>query len=61
MVIVKNVRAIQLANGFVPLENRYAVVEYVREEFTKVDETDFFELYSQAGTSAPSVLLASEP
>lgn len=45
IVIVQKVHANQLANGFVPLSDWYALVRYVREQFTKVGETEFFELY----------------
>ncbi len=46
VVIVQKVHAFYLADGFVPLdEDQYAVVRYVRENFEKTDETEFFELY----------------
>ena len=46
VVIVQKVHAFYLADGFVPLdEDQYAVVRYVRENFEKADETEFFELY----------------
>ena len=46
VVIVQKVHAFYLADGFVPLdEDQYAVVRYVRENFEKIDETEFFELY----------------
>ena len=46
VVIVQKVHAFYLADGFVPLdEDQYAVVGYVRENFEKIDETEFFELY----------------
>ena len=45
-VIVQKVHAFYLAEGFVPLdEDQYAVVRYVRENFEKTGETEFFELY----------------
>ena len=46
VVIVQKVHAFYLADGFVPLdEDQYAVVQYVRANFDKTDETEFFELY----------------
>jgi hypothetical protein len=46
VVIVQKVHAFYLADGLVPLdEDQYAVVSYVRENFEKTDETEFFELY----------------
>ena len=46
VVIVQKVHAFYLADGFVPLdEDQYAVVRYVRDNFEKTDETEFFELY----------------
>jgi hypothetical protein len=46
VVLVQKVHAFYLAEGFVPLdEDQYAVVRYVRENFEKTDETEFFELY----------------
>jgi hypothetical protein len=46
VVIVQKVHAFYLADGFVPLdEDQYAVVRYVRENFEKTGETEFFELY----------------
>ena len=45
-VIVQKVHAFYLADGFVPLdEEQYAVVRYVRANFEKTSETEFFELY----------------
>jgi hypothetical protein len=45
-VIVQKVHAFYLADGFVPLdEDQYAVVQYVRANFEKTSETEFFELY----------------
>jgi len=46
VVIVQKVDALDLADGFIPLdEDQYPVVKYVRERFKKTDETEFFELY----------------
>jgi hypothetical protein len=46
VIIVQKIHAFYLADGFVPLdEDQYAVVRYVRENFEKTDETEFFELY----------------
>lgn len=46
VVIVQKVQAFYLADGSVSLdENQYPVVKYVRENFEKTDETEFFELY----------------
>jgi hypothetical protein len=46
VIIVQKVHAFYLADGFVPLdEDQYAVVRYVRENFEKTGETEFFELY----------------
>jgi hypothetical protein len=46
VVIVQKAQAFYLADGFVPLaEDQYPVVEYVRANFEKTDETEFFELY----------------
>ena len=45
-VIVQKEHAFYLADGFVPLDDdQYAVVQYVRANFEKTDETEFFELY----------------
>src|SRR5215210_1338052 len=45
-VIVQKEQAFYLADGFVPLDDdQYAVVQYVRANFEKTDETEFFELY----------------
>jgi len=45
-IIVQKVYAFYLADGFVPLdEDQYAVVQYVRTNFEKIGETEFFELY----------------
>ncbi len=45
-VIVQKVYAFYLADGSVPLdEDQYAVVQYVRTNFEKTHETEFFELY----------------
>ena len=45
-VIIQKVHAFYLADGFVPLdEDQYAVVQYVRANFEKTSETEFFELY----------------
>ena len=45
-VLVQKVHAFYLADGFVPLdEDQYAVVQYVRTNFEKTSETEFFELY----------------
>jgi hypothetical protein len=46
VVIVQKVHAFYLADGFVPLdEDQYAVVRYVRANFEKTGETEFFEFY----------------
>jgi len=46
VVIVQKVQAFYLRDGFVPLdEDQYPVVQYVRTNFRKTDETEFFELY----------------
>lgn len=46
VVLVQKVHAFYLAEGFVPLdEDQYPVVRYVRENFEKTGETEFFELY----------------
>ncbi len=45
-VMVQKVHAFYLADGFVPLdEDQYAVVQYVRANFSKTYETEFFEFY----------------
>lgn len=45
-VIVQKVYAFYLADGFVPLDyEQYPVVQYVRANFSKTSETEFFELY----------------
>ena len=45
-VIVQKVYAFYLADGFVPLDDKqYTVVQYVRTNFDKTYETEFFELY----------------
>jgi hypothetical protein len=45
-VIVQKEQAFYLADGFVPLDvDQYAVVQYVRANFEKTDETEHFELY----------------
>ena len=45
--IVQKVDATQLANGFAPLPSNdyYPVVRYARQNFTKIQETKYFELY----------------
>ena len=45
VIIVQKYEANALADGFVPLSDSYTVVAYVREHFTKVEETKFFEIY----------------
>ena len=45
-VLVQKVHAFYLADGSVPLDDdQYAVVQYVRANFSKTHETEFFELY----------------
>jgi len=45
-VLVQKVHAFYLADGFVPLDDdQYAVVQYVRANFSKTHETEFFEFY----------------
>ncbi|CAA9459784.1 MAG: hypothetical protein AVDCRST_MAG28-3056 [uncultured Rubrobacteraceae bacterium] len=45
-ILVQKVQAFDLADGFVPLDDdQYEVVKYVRANFSKTDETEFFELY----------------
>jgi hypothetical protein len=45
-VLVQKVHAFYLADGFVPLDDdQYAVVQYVRANFSKTYETEFFEFY----------------
>ncbi len=45
-VLVQKVHAFYLAEGSVPLdEDQYAVVQYVRANFEKTHETEFFEFY----------------
>src|ERR687894_2016565 len=45
-VLVQKVHAFYLAEGSVPLdEDQYAVVQYVRANFSKTHETEFFEFY----------------
>jgi hypothetical protein len=45
-VIVQKVHAFYLADGFVPLDDdQYVVVQYVRANFEKTHETEFFEFY----------------
>lgn len=45
--IVQKIDAFSLARGPIPLadSDRYAVTQYVRHNYTKIDETLFFELY----------------
>jgi hypothetical protein len=45
IVIVQKVEADTLAEGFTPLGNGNAIVNYVHKNFTKIDETSLFELY----------------
>lgn len=47
VVIVQKVAAASLAEGFVPLRDSdyYAVVRHVRRHFTKIGETEYFQLY----------------
>lgn len=45
IVIVQKVEADALAKGFVPLSAKYKVVNHVRQNYEKVFETTFFELY----------------
>jgi hypothetical protein len=45
-VLVQKAHAFYLADGFVPLDDdQYAVVQYVRANFSKTYETEYFELY----------------
>src|ERR671916_826293 len=45
-VLVQKVHAFYLADGSVPLDDdQYAVVQYVRANFSKTHETEFFEFY----------------
>jgi hypothetical protein len=45
-VLVQKVHAFYLAEGSVPLDDdQYAVVQYVRANFSKTHETEFFEFY----------------
>ena len=44
-VIVQKVEAKRLRDGFVSFGPQFAVVEYVRDHFIKVNETSLFELY----------------
>ena len=47
IVLVEKVDTAELDKGFIPLPNIsfYAVAQYVRKNFTKIDETRFFGLY----------------
>jgi len=47
IVIVQKVLASSLPNGFIPLpdDDYYRVVQYVRMNFMKIEETEFFDLY----------------
>lgn len=48
IIIVQKFQASTLADGLIPLpinNHHYEVVEYVRTNFTKIDETFYFELY----------------
>lgn len=46
IVIVQKVKANSLAFSFTPLSDKYEVVNYVKDNFNKLDETDYFELYN---------------
>jgi len=48
VVIVQKCEAGGLAKGLVPLGNSYAVVNYVEENFDRIAETEFFDLYGEA-------------
>jgi hypothetical protein len=45
IVIVQKIQAKKLRDGFIPFDDEFTVVEYVRDHFTKVYETSLFELY----------------
>jgi hypothetical protein len=45
IVIVQKFQAKKLRDGFIPFDDEFTVVEYVRDHFTKVYETSLFELY----------------
>ncbi len=45
IVIVQKVQAKKLRDGFVPFDEEFSVVEYVRNHFTKIYDTSLFELY----------------
>jgi hypothetical protein len=47
VVIVQKYEAARLAKGLVPLDDSYAVVNYVKENFDKIAETEFFDLYGE--------------
>ncbi|MCP4216468.1 MAG: hypothetical protein GY765_17590 [bacterium] len=47
IMIIQKVQAADLATGFTPLPEirYYSVVLYIRKHFTKIGETEFFDLY----------------
>ena len=45
VVIVQKYEANALAESWVPLGNKYRVVNYIRANFVKIGETRFFDLY----------------
>ncbi len=47
VVIVEKYEAARLARGLVPLGDSYAIVNYVKENFDKIAETEFFDLYGE--------------
>ena len=45
IIIIQKYEAYSLALGFTPLSEGYAIVQYARSNFSKVGETQLFELY----------------
>jgi hypothetical protein len=45
IVIVQKYDASRLADGYIPLSDKHPIVNYVRSNFDKMGETQYFELY----------------
>ena len=44
-VIIDKIDTWELQNGFTPIGNNYYIVNYVKSNFTKINETKYFEIY----------------
>jgi len=44
-VIIDKIETSELQNGFTPIGKNYYIVNYVKSNFTKINETKYFEIY----------------